>query len=48
MSINRVIMGGSRTRDAGLPQTSSRTSVLVVGVAVNDRPRNTATGEWGD
>ena len=48
MSINRVIISGNLTRDAELRQTASGTSVLGFGVAVNDRRRNNATGEWED
>lgn len=47
MSINRVVITGNLTRDAELRTTSSGTSVLSMGVAVNDRRRN-AQGEWED
>ena len=48
MSINRVIISGNLTRDAELRQTANGTSVLGFGVAVNDRRRNSQTGEWED
>ena len=47
MSINRVMITGNLTRDAELRTTQSGTSVLSMGVAVNDRRRN-AQGEWED
>lgn len=47
MSINRVMISGNLTRDAELRTTQSGTSVLSMGVAVNDRRRN-AQGEWED
>lgn len=48
MSINRVIISGNLTRDPELRATASGTSVLGLGVAVNDRRRNPQTGEWED
>ena len=48
MSINRVFISGNLTRDAELRQTSGGTSVLRIGLAVNDRARNQQTGEWED
>ena len=48
MSINRVLISGNLTRDPELRSTSSGTSVLSFGVAVNDRRRNASTGEWED
>ncbi len=47
MSINRVVITGNLTRDAELRSTASGTSVLGIGVAVNDRRRN-PQGEWED
>lgn len=47
MSINRVMITGNLTRDAELRSTPSGTSILSLGVAVNDRRRN-ANGEWED
>ena len=48
MSINRVILSGNLTRDCELRQTASGTSVASFGVAVNDRRKNSQTGEWED
>ncbi len=48
MSINKVMITGNLTRDAELRTTPSGTSILNVGVAVNDRRRNQQSGEWED
>jgi single-strand DNA-binding protein len=48
MSINRVNISGNLTRDPELRSTSGGTQVLTFGVAVNDRRRNSQTGEWED
>ena len=48
MSINRVNVSGNLTRDPELRATQGGTSVLRVGLAVNDRARNQQTGEWED
>ncbi|NPD30954.1 single-stranded DNA-binding protein [Eggerthellaceae bacterium zg-1084] len=48
MSINRVIISGNLTRDAELRSTATGMPVLGLGVAVNDRRKNAATGEWED
>lgn len=48
MSINRVNITGNLTRDPDLRTTSTGTPVLDLGVAVNDRRQNKATGEWED
>ncbi len=48
MSINRVIISGNLTRDSELRSTASGTSVLSLGVAVNDRRKNSQTGQWED
>lgn len=48
MSINRVVLSGNLTRDPDLRQTASGTSVLGFGMAVNDRRKNSQTGEWED
>jgi single-strand DNA-binding protein len=48
MSINKVCMSGTLTRDAELRQTQSGTAILRLGVAVNDRRKNQQTGEWED
>lgn len=48
MSINRVVISGNLTRDPDLRGTQSGMSVLGIGVAVNDRRKNPASGEWED
>jgi single-strand DNA-binding protein len=48
MSINSVTITGNLTRDPELRATSTGLQVLDMGVAVNDRRRNQATGEWVD
>ena len=48
MSINRVIISGNLTRDPELRATAGGTPVLSFGMAVNDRRKNTQTGEWED
>ena len=46
-SFNRVILMGNITRDIELRHTPSGTSVVELGLAVNDR-RKGPTGEWVD
>lgn len=48
MGINRVVLSGNLTRDPEVRQTASGTSVLSLGLAVNDRRKNSQTGEWED
>ena len=48
MSINRVNISGNLTRGCELRATASGTQVLGFGVAVNDRRKNSQTGEWED
>lgn len=48
MSINNVTISGNLTRDPDLRQTAGGMAVLDFGVAVNDRRKNSATGEWED
>lgn len=49
MSINRVTISGNLTRDAVLRQTNgSGLAVVNFSVAVNDRRKNSETGEWED
>lgn len=48
MSINRVMLSGNITRDPEVRMTASSTPVLSFGLAVNDRRRNSETGEWED
>lgn len=47
MSINKVVISGNLTRDVELKATQSGTSILRLGVAVNERVRQ-ADGSWGD
>lgn len=46
MSINKVVISGNLTRDAELRATAGGTSVLAIGVAVNERRRQ--GDEWVD
>lgn len=48
MSINRVFITGNLTRDSELRTTAAGMSVLGFSVAVNDRVKDAATGEWKD
>lgn len=48
MSINRVLISGNLTRDPEARTTTSGSTVLNFGVAVNDRRRNQQSGEWED
>ncbi len=48
MSINRVVISGNLTRDGELRSTASGMPVLGFSVAVNDRRKNSQTGEWED
>ena len=48
MSINRVVISGNLTRDPELKATASGMSILKMGIAVNDRRKNSQTGEWED
>jgi len=48
MSINRVILSGNLTRDAELRQTQGGMAIVGMRVAVNDRRKNQATGQWED
>lgn len=47
-NINRVIISGRLTRDPEVRATAGGTSVMGLGVAVNDRRRNQQTGQWED
>lgn len=47
MSINKVVLTGNLTRDPEVRSTSSGTTVLNFGIAVNDRQKN-KNGEWED
>ena len=48
MSINHVAISGNLTRDSELRSTQGGTSILGMGVAVNERRKNASTGEWED
>lgn len=48
MSINKVLVTGNLTRDPELKQSAGGTAILRFGVAVNDRRKNSQTGEWED
>lgn len=48
MSINRVIITGNLTRDPELRQTAGGMMIMSLGVAVNDRRKNSQTGVWED
>ena len=48
VSINRVMISGNLTRDPEMRSTAGGTSVLKMGVAVNDRRKNPQSGEWED
>lgn len=48
MAINKVMVTGNLTRNPELRRTQSGTSILEIGVAVNDRRKNQQTGEWQD
>ena len=47
-NINRVIISGRLTRDPDVRTTAGGTTVMGLGVAVNDRRRNQPTGQWED
>jgi single-strand DNA-binding protein len=48
MSINRVTLTGNLTRDAELRQTQGGMAIVKMRVAVNDRRKNSTTGQWED
>ena len=48
MSINRVVISGNLTREPEIRRTQSGMAILGFGVAVNERRKNTQTGEWDD
>ncbi|WP_307980816.1 single-stranded DNA-binding protein [uncultured Senegalimassilia sp.] len=48
MSYNHVGIAGNITRDPELRTTQSGWSVLSFTLAVNDRRKNTSTGQWED
>lgn len=48
MTINKAIITGNLTRDAELRSTGGGLAVANFAVAVNERVKNNATGEWED
>ena len=46
--INRVVVSGRATRDAELRRTQGGMAIMSFGIAVNDRRKNSQTGEWED
>ena len=48
MSLNLIAISGNLGSDASLRQTQSGASVLSWSMAVNDRRKNSQTGEWED
>lgn len=48
MSINKVLISGNLTRDPEIKSTAGGMSIMTFGVAVNDRRKNSRTGEWED
>lgn len=48
MSINKVLITGNLTRDPELRETNNGFQVLKFGVAVNDRRKNSSTGQYED
>ena len=48
MSINKVILTGNLTRDIEVRYTQSGMAIGSIGIAVNDRTKNSSTGEWED
>lgn len=47
-SVNVVVLVGNLTRDPELRAMPSGTSVCRLGLAVNERTKDPATGEWGE
>ena len=47
-SVNVVVLIGNLTRDPELRATAGGTSVCKLGLAVNERAKDPATGEWGE
>jgi single-strand DNA-binding protein len=48
MSINKVVLTGNLTRDAELRYSQSGMAISSIGIAVNDRTKNSSTGDWED
>src|SRR5437764_8778833 len=47
-NINRVVLVGNLTRDPELRTIPSGKSVCKLRIAVNERAKDSATGQWGD
>lgn len=45
-NINRVTLSGNLTRDIEAKQSHSGTSIITFGVAVNERVKDSSTGQW--
>lgn len=48
MSINRVFISGNLTREPEMRNCANGSTVMGIGVAVNDRVKNQQTGQWED
>lgn len=48
MAINRVTIMGNLTRDAELRKKGDATSVLTFGLAINEKKKDSETGEYVD
>jgi single-strand DNA-binding protein len=48
MSINRVCISGNLTRDPDMRSTPGGMAIMQLRMAVNDRRKNSQTGEWED
>ena len=48
MAINRVTIMGNLTRDAELRKKGDVTSVLTFGLAINEKKKDSETGEYVD
>lgn len=48
MSINSVCISGNLTRDPEIRTSASGTSIMHLGVAVNERRKSPQTGNWED
>lgn len=48
MGINKVFLSGNLTKDGELRQTQGGSSILSLGLAVNERRKNPQTGEWDE
>jgi single-strand DNA-binding protein len=46
MNINRVVLTGNLTRDPEMRSTGNGLTICKLGIAVNTRKKNGATGQW--